>query len=120
MSKKGKRIAGLVLGLVFAVICSIHLWAWDPAGTWRIEGRSDATIVISKVEDHYVIDIQTAYSKQKAIGYFYGDQLIVAYAVLTEAQCGFNVYKRLDDRRMSEVSMNTDGASVWKGVLVRK
>lgn len=116
MSKIRKWIVIPVLCLSF----SIPLLAWDPAGTWGIEGRTDATFTITKVDDHYVVNVNTAYSKQKSIGYLYQNQLIVAYVVLTETQCGFEAFTRLDDNRMSAVSMNTEGTVGWKGVLVRK
>jgi len=109
-----------VLVPVFCLLFSIPILAWDPAGTWGIEGRSDATFIITKVDDHYVIDFKSAYSKNKAIGYFCDNQLIVVYVVLTENQCGFETFTRLDDNRMSAVSMNTAGATVWSGNLVRK
>ena len=116
MSKTRKWVLVPVLCLLF----SIPVLAWDPAGTWGIEGRSDATYIITKVEDHYVIDFKSAYSKNKAIGYFCDNQLLVAYVVLTEPQCGFEAFKRLDDNRMSAVSLNSAGTVVWSGVAVRK
>ena len=120
MSKAGKRTAEWILVPVFALLFSTHLLAWDPAGTWGIEGRSDATLIITKVDDHYVVDAKSAYSKHKAIGYFQDNQLILAYVVLTENQSGFITLKRLDDNRMAQVSLNFEGAVVWTGVLVRK
>jgi|GEM_PF-1819093 len=116
MTKTKKSILVPILCLLF----SIPLLAWDPAGTWGIEGRSDATYIITQVDDHYVIDFKSAYSKYKAIGYVYGNQLIVAYAVLTESQCGFQAFTRIDDNRMSAASFNTEGTSTWSGKVARK
>ena len=85
---------------------------WDPVGTWSIEGRTDATITISKVDDHYVIDAKSAYSRYKSIGYLTGEQLNMTY----QAEAGFITYKR---DRMSQVTFDTKGAIAWSGVLMR-
>jgi hypothetical protein len=111
---------GIALTLLFTFLSSSALLAWDPSGTWSIEGRSDATIIIKQVGDHYVIDFQSAYSKQKAIGYLSGQQLNVTYQVLSEPGNGFNTYNRLNsDDRISEVSFDTKGSTVWSGTLIR-
>ena len=63
ISKKNNTAAAL--GFVLLSIPATAL-ALDPVGVWKIEGRNDTTVDITKDIDLYRIQAQSAYRKYKA------------------------------------------------------
>jgi hypothetical protein len=111
----------LIAAMVF-VLLSVNLsaFAWDPVGTWRIEGRTDATLKISKDGDLYRISSQSAYSKYEAVGTLMKDQLLFVITTTTDPQSYFLTFTRLSDNRMEEVTRDPNtGKEAWRGIFIR-
>ena len=91
-------------------------WAWDPAGKWKIEGRTDAVMEIKKEGDIYQVSFQSGYSRYRAVGYLHGDKLLLVYTFLSEKAAGFSTLKKIDENRIEQ---ETIGEVKWKGILRR-
>ncbi len=109
-------ILGVLLVFMFGATC----FAWNPSGTWAIEGRTDAKMNISCKGDACVVQVQTNYGKYKASGFVNGDKLVVAYNYLTETQFGFILFEQQGKNSMLQTTFNLKGKVVWTGKLFRQ
>ncbi len=111
----------LIAAMVF-VLLSVNLsaFAWDPVGTWKIEGRTDATFKIFKDGDLYRASAQSAYSKYEAVGTMMKDQLLFVITTTSDPQSYFLTFTRLSDNRMQEVTRDPNtGKEEWRGIFIR-
>lgn len=114
--------AFLITALLMASFASGAL-AWDPSGTWGIEGRSDATLKISCSGDTCKCSFESAYGKFKATGYVRGNSLALVYNYLTPVDSnafGFLVYERQGDARMTKKTFDLTGKLAGSDNWVRK
>ena len=116
-----KKSMMLIAVTVFVLLSfSAAAFAWDPAGTWKIQGRTDATMKIFKDGDIYRISSQSAYSKYEAIGTLIKDKLLFVITVTSDPQSYFLTFNRLDDNRMEQVTWDpNNGKEAWRGILIR-
>jgi hypothetical protein len=119
--KKMKKSKMLIAVMVFVLLSfNLSAFAWDPVGTWKNEGRTDATMKIFKDGDLYRISFQSAYSKYEAVGTLTKDKLLFVITVTSDPQSYFLTFNRLNDNRMEAVTRDPDtGKEVWRGVLIR-
>lgn len=108
-----------VTGFVFLSF-NITAFAWDPSGSWGIEGRTDATIKISCTDDTCKLDSQSAYSKAKATGYLLGDKLALAYNIYSDKRICFVLFENRGDGKMLSKTFELDGKNVGEYKYVRK
>jgi len=111
----------LIAAMVFVLLSfNLSAFAWDPVGTWKIEGRTDATMKIFKDGDLYRISSQSAYSKYEAVGTLTKDKLLFVITVTSDPQSYFLTFNRLNDNRMETVTWEpATGKEVWRGIFIR-
>lgn len=112
-----KRILFGVL-LVFAV--TANCFAWDPSGTWSIEGRGDTKMDISCKSDSCNVIFNSNYGKYKANGFVNGDKMVCAYTYVTETAFGFILFERQGEKGMLQKTFDLQGKVAWSGRLLRK
>ena len=110
---------------IIFVFCLIFIsastcFAWDPSGTWAIEGRTDTRMDISCTGNACSIKMQTNYGKYDASGFINGDKLVVAYNYSTETAFGFILFERQNDISMLQKTFDIKGKVAWTGKIVRK
>jgi hypothetical protein len=110
----------IIFGLLLVVMTAATCFAWDPSGTWAIEGRTDSKMDISCNGDACVVQAQTNYGKYKASGFVNGDKLVVAYNYLTETQFGFILFEKQGENSMLQTTFDLKGKVIWTGKLFRK
>ena len=69
----------IIWGALLVFMTGATSFAWDPSGTWGIEGRTDATLKISCTGGTCEASFQSAYSKGVGTGYVLNDKLALAY-----------------------------------------
>lgn len=99
---------------------NVTAFAWNPSGTWAIEGRTDTKMDISCKGDECSVKMQTNYGKYKARGFVNGDKLVVAYNYLTETQFGFILFEQQGEGKMIQKTLDPKGKEVWSGKLLRQ
>jgi len=111
----------LIAVTVFALLSfSAAAFAWDPAGTWKIQGRTDATMKISTDGDLYRISFQSAYSKYQAVGILTNNKMYFVITVTSDPQPYFLTFTRLDDNRMETFTWDpNNGKEAWRGIFIR-
>jgi hypothetical protein len=116
-----KKLMVLIIltGFVFLNF-NITAFAWDPSGSWGIEGRTDATLVMSCKEDACSYTLQSAYGRYRASGFIKGDQIVVAYNYLTENNFGFILFEKRGDNRMYTTTYNPNGKVMGNTTVIRK
>lgn len=107
MPIKKMMIMATVLGFVLLSVPATAL-AWDPVGVWKIEGRNDATIDITKDGDLYRIQAQSAYSKYNAVGVLVDSKMYFVATFTSEKLILYCTFSRLDENRMEMVSRYPD------------
>jgi hypothetical protein len=112
---------GLAILMVF--IMATSSFAWDPSGTWGIEGRTDANLKVDCKGHSCSCTFQSAYGKFEATGYVRDNKLILAYNYLTAVSSnsyGFIVYERKSDNRMAKKTYDLNGKLVVTDNWFRK
>ncbi len=110
----------IILAVCLVFITVSTSFAWDPSGTWAIEGRTDTKMDISCTENACSLKMQTNYGKYAASGFVNGDKLVVAYNYLTETAFGFILFEQQGDNSMLQKTFDIKGKVVWNGKLLRK
>ena len=112
---------GLIAVTMFVILSfCVTAFAWNPAGTWKIQGRTDATMKIFKDGDLYRISFESAYSKYQAVGTLRIDKMFFVVTVSSDPAPWFATFTRLDDNRMNQVTRDPDsGNETWQGILIR-
>jgi hypothetical protein len=116
-----KKLMVLIAVTGFALLSfNVTAFAWDPSGTWGIEGRTDAKIEISCKGDACSMNVQSNYGKYKASGFVKGDKLVVAYNYLTETNFGFILFEQQGEKSMLQKTFDLTGKVAWSGRLLRQ
>jgi hypothetical protein len=112
-----KRIACVTL---LILLCTTSVFAWDPSGSWGIEGRTDATLTISCTGETCSATFQSAYSKAKATGYVLNDKLALAYNEYSHGGVYFMTFEKRGDTKMSKKTFDLNGKLTGSDNWVRK
>ena len=110
----------ILSGILLVLIATTNCFAWDPSGSWDIEGRTDATLKISCKGDVCEATFQSAYSKAKATGYVLKDQLALAYNEYTTGGIYFMTFEKRGDTKMSKKTFDLTGKNTGGENWVRK
>jgi hypothetical protein len=116
-----KKIMVLIAGMGFVLLSfNVTAFAWDPSGSWGIEGRTDATLKISCAGDTCEASFQSAYSKAKATGYVLNDKLALAYNEYSTNGIYFMTFEKRGDTKMSKKTFDLSGKNTGGENWVRK
>jgi hypothetical protein len=116
-----KKLMVLIAVTGFALLSfNVTAFAWDPSGSWGIEGRTDATLKISCNGNTCKASFQSAYSKANATGYVLGDKLALAYNEYTTNGIYFMTFEKRGDEKMSKKTFDLDGKNTGQDNWVRK
>ncbi|MDD5287172.1 MAG: hypothetical protein PHD54_15085 [Desulfuromonadaceae bacterium] len=110
----------ILSGVLLVLIVTANCFAWDPSGSWGIDGRSDATLKISCTGDSCEANFQSAYSKAKATGYVLNDKLALAYNEYTHNGVYFMTFEKRGDAKMSKKTFDLAGKHTGGENWVRK
>jgi hypothetical protein len=98
-------------------------FAWDPSGTWGIEGRTDAKLEMICSGSVCTGKFQSAYGKFEASGFVRDNKLALVYNYLTDVSAngfGFLVYEKKTDNSMSKKALDLSGKVVGTDNWIRK
>jgi len=109
-----------IFSVCLVFVTASTCFAWDPSGTWAIEGRTDTIMNVFCTGNVCKLKMQTNYGKYDASGFVNGDKLVVAYNYLTETAFGFILFERQNDKSMLQTTLDITGKVVWNGKLLRK
>ena len=110
----------IILAVCLVFLTAATCFAWDPSGTWAIEGRMDTKMDISCKGDACTLKMQTNYGKYNASGFVNGDKVVVAYNYLTETQFGFILFEQQGENSMLQKTFDIKGKVIWAGKLLRQ
>lgn len=116
-----KKIMVLIAVTGFLLLSlNVTAFAWDPSGSWGIEGRTDATLNISCNGNSCKATFQSSYSKANATGYVLGEKLAIAYNEYTTKGIYFMTFEKRGDAKMLGKTFDLDGKNTGQNNFVRK
>jgi len=116
-----KKLMVLISVMGFVLLSfNVMAFAWDPSGTWAIEGRTDTKMDIFCKGNGCSVKMQTNYGKYEACGFVNGDKFVVAYNYLTETSFGFILFEQQGQNSMKQTTYDLKGKVAWSGKLLRQ
>lgn len=110
----------ILLGALIVLVTAANCFAWDPSGTWYIEGRGDTKMDISCKGDSCGIEFASNYGKYKANCFVNGGKMVCAYNYLTETAFGFILFEQQGEIAMLQKTFDLKGKVAWSGRILRK
>jgi hypothetical protein len=110
----------IIWGVLLVFMSGTTCFAWDPSGSWGIEGRTDATLKISCTGGTCEASFQSAYSKGVGTGYVLNDKLALAYNELSHNGIYFLSFEKRGDTKMSKKTFDLTGKNTGGENWVRK
>lgn len=108
------------IGVLIVLFTAANCFAWDPSGSWGIEGRTDATLKISCTGGTCDATFQSDYSKATATGYVLNDKLALTYNEYTTKGIYFMTFEKQGETKMSKKTFDLTGKNTGGENWVRK